>query len=213
MTVIYSGIAYKQTPLAHYGTLKEHLSLNVKQIEQELSKQPVQQNNHSFHTVDTDGYLIFFKELTVYAICEKQISNVAAYQMLIDIYTTFTKKYNLNTIQQAKNLQMNNQFESILKKKMKSIGKYLKQQSNLTNLVNDVKITVQQNCQQVMDKRNQQAASIENNAADLTDRAQEMKVDTDTLKYKIRLLKIMKIACICVVTTVIVLIIVLPIVL
>ncbi|CAL6076120.1 SNARE [Hexamita inflata] len=213
MTVVYSGVAYKHTPLAHYGTIRENLPLNMKQIEQELTKQPAQQNNHSFHTVDNlDGYIIFFEELSVYAMCEKEISNAAANEMLIDIYKTFATKYNLNTIQQAKNLQMNNQFANVLKRKMKSIGKYLKQQSNLVQQINDAKITVLQNWQQVME-RNQKAATVENHAEDLIDNGQDMKDDTEKLKYKLRLQKIMKIACICVVTTVIVLIIVLPIVL
>ncbi|CAL6058129.1 Hypothetical_protein [Hexamita inflata] len=71
---------------------------------------------------------------------------------------------------------------------MKSIGKYLKQQSNLVQQINDAKITVLQNWQQVME-RNQKAATVENHAAGLVDIVQVIKDDTDKLKYKLRLQK------------------------
>ncbi|CAL5975432.1 Synaptobrevin [Hexamita inflata] len=214
MSVVYSCVAYKQTPLVHCGRSEKVERQFSQDIEEVLANFVNRDNMRTCQPQDNMNFYVLLQNQIVFcAFCEKQVSKNAAYAMLNDMSEAFTQKYSLAMAKQAVKFQMDREFGGTLKRKMEAIKTYQQSQSSeILKEVEEVKGLVMQNIEAVM-KRANQLQDIENDAEELRDNAEEFMTASNDLKKAMMCKKIAMIVGICLAIVAIVLVIVLPIVL
>lgn len=213
MSVIYTCIAYKTTPLAHRGSTDKSEKQFAMDIEKVLENFVNKDNMRSSSQYNNMNFYVFLmNQVTYICFTDQTVSKQAGYLFLGDIAEAFAQKYTISMVKQAVKFQMDREFGAIIGQKMSNIKLYQNSQAQeIQKDLEEVKNLVMQNIDQVM-KRATDLQDIESDAVALRDNAGEFLQNARNLKRQMQCKKIAIIGGIVAAAVVILLIIIIPIV-